>query len=97
LTNGYAANDEEEVMKDEPFNRHIKSARRRQRAAGVLGGSEKRFQLLVENLADAIALLGPDGRFLYASPAVSRINGYPPEAYKSADAFQIGIPMTSPT
>ncbi|MFA6293492.1 MAG: PAS domain S-box protein, partial [Victivallales bacterium] len=54
-----------------------------------LESSERRFRALVENLSEAIALLGPDGRFLYASPSASRINGYPTNEFMGRSAFEI--------
>ena len=37
------------------------------------------FRLLVENCVDMIALVGPEGRFLYASPSCDALLGWAPE------------------
>ena len=47
----------------------------------ALAESEAKFRLLAENSADCIFWTGPDGRFLYISPACERISGYIPEAF----------------
>ena len=41
--------------------------------------SEERFRTLIENIADLIILLDPDGTLTYASPAVERTLHRPPE------------------
>jgi two-component system, cell cycle sensor histidine kinase and response regulator CckA len=41
--------------------------------------SERRFRALVENSADAIAVLGPDGTLIYDSPSAPGLLGYAPE------------------
>ncbi|MFA6293425.1 MAG: PAS domain S-box protein [Victivallales bacterium] len=61
----------------------------REEAVQTMQGGERRFSALVENLSEAIALLGPDGSFLYASPSVSRINGYPMQEFMGKSAFEI--------
>jgi PAS domain S-box-containing protein len=40
--------------------------------------SEKRFRALIENSSDAILLINPQGRILYASPSTARVLGYAP-------------------
>jgi PAS domain S-box-containing protein len=42
--------------------------------------TERRFQALIENSQDAVAVTTPDGVVTYASPAVTRMLGYPQEA-----------------
>jgi len=39
---------------------------------------EARFRALVENTSDPIALLGPDGRVAYVSPAITAMLGHQP-------------------
>jgi two-component system, cell cycle sensor histidine kinase and response regulator CckA len=48
----------------------------RRRAAAQARALEERFQALVENSSDGIALVDRRGQVLYTSPAVSRILGY---------------------
>jgi two-component system cell cycle sensor histidine kinase/response regulator CckA len=42
----------------------------------ALRRSEVRFRSLIENGMDLISIIGADGRFTYASPAVTRLLGY---------------------
>lgn len=41
--------------------------------------SEGYFRALIENVLDLIAIIKPDGEFLYLNPAVERLLGYTPE------------------
>lgn len=59
----------------------------RKAAARALLASERRFRALIENSLDAVGLVAPDGTSLYASPAASRILGYPPEELVGNNAF----------
>lgn len=68
----------------------------RQRAEEAVRQSERRFCALVENAADCVSLLGPDGRFIYTSPAASRINGYSQEEFLNQNAFHIIHPEDLP-
>ncbi len=63
---------------------------------GRINALGKCCQALIEHSAEAIALLGADGRFLYASPAVSRINGFPSEEFMGQNAFNIIHPDDLP-
>ncbi len=47
--------------------------------------SEERFRALVQHASDAIVVVEDGGRVLYASPAVERILGVPPETLVSFD------------
>jgi hypothetical protein len=47
----------------------------RKRAAEALQASEKRFRALIENSADAVALMAADGTLQYVSPSGSRMFG----------------------
>jgi PAS domain S-box-containing protein len=48
-------------------------------AQAELKASHERFQAMVENLADALVLMSPEGRVLWASSSVTRVTGYRPE------------------
>lgn len=41
--------------------------------------NDQRFRALIEHSSDAVALLTPDGSFIYASPSSERVTGYPAE------------------
>lgn len=58
--------------------------------------SETRFRALIEHSADGLVLLDAGGKFLFASPSVSRINGYPPAAFMGQDALAIIHPEDLP-
>jgi PAS domain S-box-containing protein len=68
----------------------------RLRAEEAVRHSERRLCALVENAADCVSLLGPDGRFIYTSPAASRINGYSQEEFLNQNAFHIIHPEDLP-
>ncbi|MGQ9659287.1 MAG: response regulator [Thermochromatium sp.] len=46
-----------------------------------LRDSELRYRMLADHSSDWDYWLGPDGRYLYVSPACESICGYPPEAF----------------
>ena len=52
--------------------------RQRQAAEKALRESEEKFRSLAENAPDAIGRFDRQGRFLYLSPAVERMLGFPP-------------------
>jgi len=52
-----------------------------------LAERDQLFQLISENAADMIALVGSDGRRLYNSPAYEKVLGYSPEDLKSSSSF----------
>lgn len=54
---------------------------------------EERFQALLQQSSDAIALISHDGTILYVSPAVERILGYSPDELVGKSAF----PFLNPT
>ncbi len=54
-----------------------------------LQGSEKRFRALIEYGADAIVMIGSDGRVLYASPSVEKMFGFPPDEIVGREASQL--------
>jgi PAS domain S-box-containing protein len=53
-----------------------------------LAERDQLFQLISENAADMIALVGSDGRRLYNSPAYQKVLGYSPEDLKSTSSFE---------
>jgi len=52
-----------------------------------LAERDQLFQLISENAADMIALVGNDGRRLYNSPAYEKVLGYSPEDLKTTSSF----------
>lgn len=52
-----------------------------------LAERDQLFQLISENAADMIALVGSDGRRLYNSPAYQKVLGYSPEDLKDSSSF----------
>ena len=50
------------------------------RAEEALRRSEEHFRSLIENAQDVIAVVDPDGVITYASPSVSEVLGYEPDA-----------------
>jgi PAS domain S-box-containing protein len=52
-----------------------------------LAERDQLFQLISENAADMIALVGSDGRRLYNSPAYEKVLGYSPEDLKTTSSF----------
>lgn len=61
----------------------------RQQAVERLAQSEERFRALVENSADAFALLDGDGGFVYASPANARVLGRDPAELHGRSLFEL--------
>ncbi len=51
----------------------------------ALRQSERRFGALVEHSSDMVTVLDADGRFLYGSPAVTRVLGWPSGAFPAGD------------
>jgi PAS domain S-box-containing protein len=61
----------------------------RKREESAAGAGERRFRALIENSLDMIALVGPEGTILYASPSTTRIFGYPLEEFVGRNAFEL--------
>ncbi len=61
----------------------------RRRAEAALHANARRFRALIENSADAIALIAVDGIIQYTSPATTRILGYPVNQFVSRNAFEL--------
>ncbi|MEA4906732.1 MAG: PAS domain S-box protein [Anaerolineaceae bacterium] len=70
------------------IGRAICYAIERQQAQAAVQASERRFRALIENSADAIALLNSDGIIQYESPTASKILGYAPEEMVGRNAFE---------
>ena len=49
------------------------------KAVEALHLSERRFRALIEHGSDSIALISPENKILYSSPAVAAVEGYTPE------------------
>jgi PAS domain S-box-containing protein len=57
---------------------------------------EHRFRALIERSSDAIALFGPDGAILYASPSTPQVLGFTPEELTHFNAFDLVHPDDKP-
>jgi PAS domain S-box-containing protein len=63
---------------------------------GLLRASERRFRALIENSADAITLIDPEGRAVYDSPAAPRLLGYGPSELMGRNVFELIHPDDAP-
>jgi PAS domain S-box-containing protein len=52
-----------------------------------VGRHQERFQSLIEEATDLIAIVSADGELIYESPSVERVIGYPPDAPDRGDPF----------
>ena len=68
--------------------RAIRYALERQQVQAMLQASERRFRALIENSADAFALVDINGNILYESPSVLRILGIAPENMVGRNAYE---------
>jgi len=68
--------------------------RRQADDAGQAG--ERRFRALIEHSCDAVALIGADGTAVYASPATTRILGYPVPDFVGRNIFSLMHPEDLP-
>jgi diguanylate cyclase (GGDEF)-like protein/PAS domain S-box-containing protein len=59
-----------------------------QRVRRQLAERDQLFQLISENAADMIALVGSDGRRLYNSPAYQKVLGYSPEELRATSSIE---------
>jgi PAS domain S-box-containing protein len=59
----------------------------------ALQESEKHFRALIENSTDAIALINPLGKVIYASPSVQKILGYTPEEFIGKNGLMLVHPQ----
>lgn len=65
-------------------------------AADQLVISEKRYRALVENGADSLAIIGPDGIPTYVSPSIEKVLGYTEEEALNANLFSLIHPDDLP-
>ncbi len=65
---------------------------REQAARAEAEAAERRLRFLIGNAADVILVLDPAGQVRYASPAVTRVLGYDPEAHLGANVFEFVHP-----
>ncbi len=68
--------------------RAVRYAIERQQAQAARQASERRFRALIEQSADAVALLAADGLILYESAAATRVLGWLPEEMSGRNAFE---------
>jgi diguanylate cyclase (GGDEF)-like protein/PAS domain S-box-containing protein len=59
------------------------------RVTELLQRNEARFQAMVRDSSDIMAIVGPDGRLVYASPATERILGLDTEPLVGTDIFEL--------
>ncbi len=58
----------------------------------LIQANEARFRALVENGADAIAIIGPDGKATYVSPSITQVLGYSESEALELNLFEIVHP-----
>jgi PAS domain S-box-containing protein len=61
----------------------------RRDAEKVAQETERRFRALIEHSADAVSLLTPEGILTYASPAATRVLGYPVDDLMGVNLFEL--------
>ncbi|HYK82679.1 MAG TPA: PAS domain S-box protein [Gemmatimonadales bacterium] len=64
----------------------------RARSEAALRRSEEHFRSLIENASDIVTIVGENGVFRYASPAVERVLGYPPSELLERNTFDFVHP-----
>jgi len=64
----------------------------RKRVEKALYESERYYRALIENAADGILVVNPDGTIRYESPSVARMLGYAPNALVGTSAFDLIYP-----
>lgn len=58
----------------------------------TIASHEQRFKALIEKSTDAIFLVDPTSKLLYASPSVKRMLGYLPEELEGTTGFNLVVP-----
>jgi len=76
--------------------RAIRYAIERQRSQALLQQNERRLRLLIENAPGAIALIGGDGKVIFASASSFRVIGYPADEFVGTDPAHITHPDDLP-
>ncbi|NJC97092.1 MAG: PAS domain S-box protein, partial [Anaerolineae bacterium] len=61
----------------------------RRQAEEAFQSAESRFRTLVENSSDEISIITADGRLLYESPTNNPTLGYPRDAFREQNIFQL--------
>jgi PAS domain S-box-containing protein len=64
----------------------------RKRTERALQASEERLRTLMENVPEGVAVLAPDGRILYANPAVGKMLGYDSEQLVGSNVAELQHP-----
>ena len=70
--------------------------RERKRADAELRQREERFRALIENVSDAVVVLGANGDVRYAAPTLQRVTGYAPEERVGENSLQLIHPDDQP-
>jgi PAS domain S-box-containing protein len=76
--------------------RAIRYAIERQRSQALLQQNQHRLRLLIENAPGAIALVGGDGKVIFASASSLRVIGYPADEFIGKDPAHITHPDDLP-
>ncbi|GIF20296.1 diguanylate cyclase (GGDEF)-like protein/PAS domain S-box-containing protein [Actinoplanes tereljensis] len=68
-----------------------RTAEDREGAETRLRDREERFRVLVQDSADVLCVLSPDGTPTYLSPAVEKLTGYPPDYYDQEAGYPLHV------
>ena len=78
------------------LSRALRYAIERAAFRGELIRRERYYRALLENSYDIVVVLGPDGTFLYCSPAVERVLGYAPAELAGTTVLHLVHPDDRP-